>query len=1672
MKKNLLFIIAVLSSCWIHAQTNERANAIRLVEKNSAAIGLSSEELSNVIISDAYFNKMSGTEMVYIQQGYKTIPVYNQLKVLAFKNELPVSISGDFIQSINKRVNIKDGIPATSPESAVLAAISDRKLISSQSPIVINQDNSKHKFEFSDLGVSRENITAQLVWVPIIPGKRVRLAWQIYIIPQTTSDYWMIRVDATNNTILGMDNYTVYCNWDLPKSNEFFSNNKTAGTTYNFDFHQSRLANNEALLNSPLIVNNAAYRVVPFPAESPSHPGGTPVLVSNPWTAAPGNATSLKWNSDGTTDFTNTRGNNVLAQEDANGNNGNGASPTSTTTPNLTFDFVPNFTVTPTQTAPAPNRQFNTTNLFYWNNIAHDITYLYGFDEASGNFQDNNQGRGGLGSDHVNADAQDGAGTNNANFATPADGSNPRMQMFLWTGSPDKDGDADNGVIVHEFGHGISNRLTGGPSQSGCLGNAEQMGEGWSDYYCLMYTQDWANSNLNTGFNTPRAIGTYVISQPPTGSGIRNQRYCTNFAVNNRVYNTTISSESHSRGEIWCATLWDMTWNIINQVGTINPSIYDASGSGGNAIALKLVTEGMKLQPCSPGFIDGRDAILRADQLLYNGLYDCAIREAFRRRGMGAFASQGSSGSVTDQIPDYTAGGATMILTQNGMTEVPEGGFITYTNTVSTTACAPLSNFVLTDTLPANVTYVSGGTYNAATRVVSFPVNLAAAQTENYSFTVQVNAGAYFPTVTLFEDNVAGASIPSAWTTNSTTAVNWVSTNARSHSAPNSYYSFNQDIQSDQKIFFTTAIALGPTPPPLSFWHWYSLESTYDGGVLEISTDGGTVWNDLGPNIISNGYTGIMDATTIIPGRAAWTGSSNNQFIKTKVNLSSYANQNVKIRFRHTTDVGTNLEGWYIDDIAIKDQAVVEMRTSFFTQAGFRVAISDTITIITPPVTCSNVAVTSEPASINICTGNNASFNVTADGTDPEFQWQVSTDGGVTFSDIPGATATTLSLTAVTAGMNNNQYHVVINNACPSSITSGAATLTVSDPAAITAQPTDLTTCEGNAANFSVTASGSANTYQWQVSTNGGVTFTDIPGATAATLTVSNVTPAMNNNQYHAVISSCIGVPLNSGNAILTVTNAATIVNNPADVTACQATDAVFTSLGAGTNISYQWQVSTDGGLTFTNIPGATSATLTVSNVSPASNNNVYHVVVSNICTASVVSGNAILTVSNIALINTQPVNTTACEGSDITITTSSSGTSYQWEVSTNGGASFTPVPGATTPNLTLTNVTAAMDGNQYHLMVLTCGPGSITSNNITLTVVVPVSITTQPVNQAVCEGSDAGFTVAASGSSINYIWEVSTDGGISYTPVPGGTNPGLNLTGVDMSMDGYLYRAVLSNFCTVNFTSDAAVLSVSLVTVINTPVQDKEACVGSDVVFFVDANGSGLAYQWQVSTDGGTNYTDLPGATSSTLSLSAVTNTMNNNRYRVMITGCTNLTSNAAVLTVHASPVVTISAAPYSNLTTNLTTTLTAIATPPSITFNWFRDGVSVSGITTSTITITHNDLGIYTATVTDINGCTGVSNALAIGDSTGNIAFISPNPTTGYFEVRFDGIEPNNQPRLITMYDAKGARVLQQANVVLSPYEPMPVHGEKLSSGVYVVVLTNSKGDILKKGQVIIRR
>jgi hypothetical protein len=237
------------------------------------------------------------------------------------------------------------------------------------------------------------------------------------------------------------------------------------------------------------------------------------------------------------------------------------------------------------------------------------------------------------------------------------------------------DGDLDNGVIIHESGHGVSIRLTGGPANSNCLNNAEQAGEGWSDFFALAFTSK-PTDNGGQG----RGMATFVVNQPVTGVGIRSYQYSRDMNINPLTYSDVSTytlqygyAEPHAIGTVWTSVLWDMYWNLIDKYG-FSTNLY--TGTGGNNKAIQLVVDGLKLQPCSPGFLDSRDAILLADSMDFGGANKSLIWHTFARRGMGYSASQGSSSSATDQVvafdlPPQIAGISNAAATSEGIRLAP-----------------------------------------------------------------------------------------------------------------------------------------------------------------------------------------------------------------------------------------------------------------------------------------------------------------------------------------------------------------------------------------------------------------------------------------------------------------------------------------------------------------------------------------------------------------------------------------------------------------------------------------------------------------------------------------------------------------------------------------------------------------------------------------------------------------------------------------------------------------------------------------------------------------------------------------------------------------------------------------------------------------------------------------
>ncbi|HLF51037.1 T9SS-dependent M36 family metallopeptidase [Flavobacterium sp.] len=810
MKKITLLFLFLIPFIGFSQSNNEKIQ--NYLNANYTKLDLTNNDINDWIVESEASSTSTNINNFYVKQRYNGTEIFGAVSNFWIKNGEVINVGSRFVDNVAQKAN------AVTPTLSVLQALSKAITvleISNSGSFEIIETKSPKEFKISNGVLVNDPISAELVY-QFTADNKLKLAWDFTIYAPGFQHLWSVRIDALDGKMLEKNDMVISCSFG-EKSNH-------ATHDHSINFTKTFFKETQSVLQ-PMA---GSYRVIPFNIESPNH--GPRQLISNPENAT---ASPYGWHdTNGATgaEFTYTRGNNVYAQEDGNTNNGTGISPDGTAS--LTFDF-PYGGVT---AQPSTYLSAATTNLFYMNNIMHDVFYQYGFNEINGNFQKNNYGNGGATSflgDAVFADSQDGSTStpqnlNNANFSTPVDGSAPRMQMYLWSyaapihpltinspadiagtrqandnvfspghvnipvapaliqsnlvlyddGTPDpgttdnadgcgpavnaaaingkivvirrslaeasggtpcaftekvknaqnagataviivnnvgpsptvsasinmsgadatitipaisvtqaigealitrikmetvngklqlgeapfvnSDGDFDNVIIAHEYGHGISTRLTGGPANSSCLQSSEQMGEGWSDFFALMLQMKAADTA-----NDARGIGTFVSSQPTTGSGIRQYKYSPDMAVNPFTFGDTNGMQYndadgnpridvHSVGSVWATILWDLAWAYRAKYG-FDSNIYN--GTGGNNKVLRLVVDALKLQPCNPSFVSGRDAILAADQATTGGQNYCMIWQVFARRGLGVNASSGTNSGVAginDQTEDFT----------------------------------------------------------------------------------------------------------------------------------------------------------------------------------------------------------------------------------------------------------------------------------------------------------------------------------------------------------------------------------------------------------------------------------------------------------------------------------------------------------------------------------------------------------------------------------------------------------------------------------------------------------------------------------------------------------------------------------------------------------------------------------------------------------------------------------------------------------------------------------------------------------------------------------------------------------------------------------------------------------------------------------------------------------
>jgi extracellular elastinolytic metalloproteinase len=747
--------------------------ALDHVREAAPDLGVRRADVTDMVVASSYSSAHNGVTHVNLNQRHDGLEVFGSYATVNVAADGDVLFVGDSLVK-----NLAAGASGAARLDATAAVASAADALDLKKPknlrVLSRRAGAAKETVVSPGGISAEPIPARLGWQPTANG--LRLSWQMVIDDSTDSHLWNATIDASTGELLAKDDWT-----DRHTAAEL-------ATTL------TRAEGSAPAAAPDAVDDGSSYRVFALLKESPNDGGRT--LVANP---ADDVASPFGWHdTDGAPgeEFTTTQGNNVHAYTDRDANNIPDPASDPDGGENLDFDFPADLNEHPQTYTDAA-----VSNLYYWNNVVHDVTYRYGFDEASGNFQVDNYGRGGAGGDYVRAEAADGSGENNANFSTPAvDGTGePRMQMFLWPGlqfglpnavtidtgpaagtyeanfarftpapttagisgdiavvddgsanptqgcdpligfpagaialvdsggcaadvkvrnaeaaggaglivannftnppnvmsgsmdppvgipavmvsqadgntiksglpaagsvhrntdrPPMRDGDLESGIIIHEYGHGVSNRLTGGPTVN-CLFGDESMSEGWSDYLAIAMLLD---PNLDDP-EGPRGLGPYALFQASRGdAGIRPAPYSRNMENQPATYDSIKTagwleaqslSVPHGVGHAWAAMLWDMTWDLIDVHG-FNPNVYEPWGTGGNNLAIQLVMDGLKFQGCSPGFVVGRDAIIAADQALTGGANACTLWASFARRGLGFGATQGSPFDRNDNFEAF-----------------------------------------------------------------------------------------------------------------------------------------------------------------------------------------------------------------------------------------------------------------------------------------------------------------------------------------------------------------------------------------------------------------------------------------------------------------------------------------------------------------------------------------------------------------------------------------------------------------------------------------------------------------------------------------------------------------------------------------------------------------------------------------------------------------------------------------------------------------------------------------------------------------------------------------------------------------------------------------------------------------------------------------------------------
>ena len=1079
---------------------DDRAAAIALAHAR-ALPGFSESDLADLAVSYDYTDQRLGVTYVYLEQRVGALAIDRVGASVAIRGGRVYSFRENFQHDV--RARLQTVVPALDDRRAIRVAAAASGIASltksTARPLGPTADGHRRYAGPAAVLASAIEVEGVITVDPETGGLRRALVVELDL---RGGDLRRISVDAVTGEVLAAENLTHHCSFE-----QGFGGRAAGHACAKTEGPAPVVRPAGAARPARRAVDGSRYRVYAWPHESPNH--GPQTFVTDP---ADPEASPFGWHdTDGAPgpEATTTRGNNADAYVDAIDNDSAYFAPPDGGV-DLDFDYAYDEDAEPLSQTDA-----TTVQLFYAVNRFHDFAWHYGFDEAAGNFQVNNYGRGGAGGDAVVAQSQDGSLSNagrtgptgdnldNANFSTPRDGRRGRMQMYLWRrdngrsplrvaapdalagrsygalGTPnagwgqgasvdaDTDieagvvfvvdevadasltdgcepyaegvdvrgkiavidrgscefgakaliaqeagavavlicnfeegvgglgagsdgaavtiptfmidfpncarlrsdaeaapgltlsireragrrtryvaGSLDNGIVAHEYGHGVSTRLTGGPG-TGCLVQydrrgdpvpTEQMGEGWSDFYALVTTM-----RPGDGPDLPRGIGTYAVREATDGPGIRPFPYTRDMSLNPVTYgdvaDATTFSAPHGVGSIWASMLWDLYWDLEEAGAATSVDGGEADpcdGRPGERVGIRLVTTALKLQPCYPGFVDGRDAILAADELLYDGRHRALIWRAFARRGLGANADQGSPDSRADQTEDFTLPldiADRAFFTKAVTEDIDPGGEVTVAlrlaNWIDSVKTLPTVR--IADVLPKGATLVSGsatgGELVRSGDLLAFEftdVRKGDTVDVTYRYVAPEASSALY-----WYEPIADASA----------VVDFEISNARPGASTDwdfvddglgdggalAFAGVNEESQPTLALHGERPVTVTGDRPAFSFYHRYGIDADHEGAFVQVRRLGEAQWQTLPREaFLRNGYSAQVPYRVFSIPFLEGFGPAHETYTQSLIDLSAYAGETILLRWRHgrggrLTEDSAVGAGWTIDELAQVD---------------------------------------------------------------------------------------------------------------------------------------------------------------------------------------------------------------------------------------------------------------------------------------------------------------------------------------------------------------------------------------------------------------------------------------------------------------------------------------------------------------------------------------------------------------------------------------------------------------------------------------------------------------------------------------------------------------------------------------------------------------------------------